>query len=734
MNEEYQAESTNCSFCKEVAWKGSNSNRKQFIQDLFHSNCITCSIPNSGEDISLCPFCRHLRVQHLIVCRRLDFKQTVKVTVSLPDIFERSSKCCLCRVFVHTASTYSDLASLDSDCLRLGSLDLELWSGIFSYIFNGMNWRYTASIAIDSQPTEREGHGIHSVRTKDITDPCASPIVGGYVDWKTIRTWCDSIDTGLSREHVQRPQRMKVIDVHKNRVITLPTDSEYAALSYVYGKTKKLELPSLPYFERKNLPLTIQDALHACDKMGMQYLWVDQLCINQSDENERSNQINQMDRIYAWALYTLVALAGKDSNYGLPGVTRPRSWAHGIVKIGDVSLKNRAPSLATCIDYSTWFTRGWTLQEAMLSPRLLYFTEYGIYYVYPGPGVRFESKAPCELATGYNLPTLDKHWTVVEQYTTRNLTFPSDALCAISAVLRTMHGDEGIYYGLPVSHMDQAVVWLPTDKGPNAKRDGFPSWSWVSHEGSITHSIVVLAGLATWMTPKHGLRRGLNICKPGPYIRKFFFGRYNAINIAMSWLKGCISSDFPLDPKLSTSTIDTLTARWPTYDAFWEDAFGGFANDNIELMEHCELAPGHILVYGQIAQFSLDGSKYGENRDMFIVRSRKGVPSGALWIPAYNQRAHMNTTREFIALSLADGAIFDGTTALAFEKRCKEHPGLDYGELNFPYGTEEILPVLNVMIIERNLDSNVARRLGVGTIFLKEWADADREFRTVVLE
>ncbi|KAE8140893.1 hypothetical protein BDV38DRAFT_289940 [Aspergillus pseudotamarii] len=399
--------------------------------------------------------------------------------------------------------------------------------------------------------------------------------------------------------------------------------------------------------------------------MGMQYLWVDQLCINQSDENEKSDQINQMDRIYAWAVYTLVALAGKDSNYGLPGVTRPRSWAHSIV---------------------TWSTRGWTLQEAMLSPRLLYFTEYGIYYVYPGPGVKFESKAPCEPVTRYNFPTLDKHWTVVEQYTTRNLTFPSDALCAISAVLRTMHGDDGIYHGLPISQMDQAVVWLPTGKGSNAKRDGFPSWS------------------------------------------------YNAINIAMTWLKGCISSGFPVDPKLSTSTIDTLTAKWPTYDAFWEDAFGGFANDNIELMEHCELAPGHILVYGQIAQFSLDDSQFGEKRDMFIVRSRKGVPSGALWIPAYNQRASMNTAGKFIALSVADGSIFDGATALAFEKRYKENPDLDYDELIYPYSTQEILPVLNVMIIERNLDSNIARRLGVGTIFLKEWADADREFRTIILE
>lgn len=233
----------------------------------------------------------------------------------------------------------------------------------------------------------------------------------------------------------------------------------------------------------------------------MQYLWVDPLCINQSDETEKMNQINQMDRIYACALCTLVALAGKDSNYGLPGVTRPRSWAHETVQIGDLTLATRAPSLATCIDCSTWSTRGWTLQEAMLSPRLLYFTEYGTYQEYPDPGVKFESNAICEPVTTYNFPTVDKHWSVVEQYTTRHLTFPSDALCAISAVLRAMHGDEGVYYGLPISQMDQAVVWVPTGNGSNTKRDRFPSGSWVSHDGNIMHPLRVFSvSLTYWIT------------------------------------------------------------------------------------------------------------------------------------------------------------------------------------------------------------------------------------------
>lgn len=94
----------------------------------------------------------------------------------------------------------------------------------------------------------------------------------------------------------------------------------------------------------------------------------------------------------------------------------------------------------------------------------------------------------------------------------------------------------------------------------------------------------------------------------------------------------------------------------------------------------------------------------------------------------------MNTTREFIALSIGDGAILGPALDLAFEKRFTENPDLADFELQYLYGNAEILPVLNAMMVERNPESNIARRLGIGTIFLKEWADADREFKTLVLE
>jgi hypothetical protein len=60
-------------------------------------------------------------------------------------------------------------------------------------------------------------------------------------------------------------------------------------------------------------------------ELGKRYLWVDQYCIDQTDEVAKSRQIRHMDRVYEGAYATIVAGAGPDAEFGLPGVTeRPR--------------------------------------------------------------------------------------------------------------------------------------------------------------------------------------------------------------------------------------------------------------------------------------------------------------------------------------------------------------------------------------------------------------------------
>lgn len=74
----------------------------------------------------------------------------------------------------------------------------------------------------------------------------------------------------------------------------------YEALSYVWGtekNTHSLTLNGESHCVGKNL-FEALDALHDGKK---QFLWVDALCINQSDPRERGHQVAQMGRIYSHA-------------------------------------------------------------------------------------------------------------------------------------------------------------------------------------------------------------------------------------------------------------------------------------------------------------------------------------------------------------------------------------------------------------------------------------------------
>ncbi|PYH90909.1 HET-domain-containing protein [Aspergillus ellipticus CBS 707.79] len=202
-----------------------------------------------------------------------------------------------------------------------------------------------------------------------------------------------------------------------------------------------IELPQSRCFERNHLPATIKDALLACERLGYQYIWIDQLCIDQSNESEVQEQISQMHRIYQHAICTLVALEGESSSHGLPGVAVPRSWQRTVVEFSGVGFADPCPALSRQIRNSEWWNRGWTLQEGLYSSYLLFFTEYGIYYADPSlVGIQSDAIYQRE-DEDIIVPKTSDYWGVLSQYTGRNLSYQSDILRAFTAVLQATHGD-----------------------------------------------------------------------------------------------------------------------------------------------------------------------------------------------------------------------------------------------------------------------------------------------------
>ncbi|KZL85103.1 tol protein [Colletotrichum incanum] len=183
----------------------------------------------------------------------------------------------------------------------------------------------------------------------------------------------------------------RLIDCHSSppSVIKPQLGTPYIALSYIWGQNRHyesiwsthqtepigpLEIP-IP-----RCPRTVLDAQIVVRKLGYRYLWVDQICINQEDSNDKQSQIETMDQIYGGAELTIVAAAGSHSDHGLPGVAFTKRQVTRSLEFDGIRVTCMPNDAQSLIRSSTWSTRAWTHQEALLSRRLLFFTDSEAYF------------------------------------------------------------------------------------------------------------------------------------------------------------------------------------------------------------------------------------------------------------------------------------------------------------------------------------------------------------------
>ncbi|KAB8261878.1 heterokaryon incompatibility protein-domain-containing protein [Aspergillus pseudonomiae] len=584
-----------------------------------------------------------------------------------------------------------------------------------------------------------------------------------YIDWTNARVWIEQCPSphGL-------PRNLKVIDVLQNRVVDAPAGCRYLALSYVFGgvKAEHITLPDA-------LPATIGDAIIACQKLGVQYLWVDQLCISQKNSCVLQEQINQMHDIYQHAVCSLVALTGENSNCGLPGVTRSRPQVQNVVEIAGFMFTSLMPNIHDCIKFSKWATRGWTLQEAIFSDCFLFFTDYGLHFVQRNAVGIKRAQIKSDVISGvpaeYTLPSKDKFWTMLGKYNARDLSYPEDALRAFSAVLRSTYGDN-TYYGHPREQIDKAAVWhIAGDRTASRMRTMFPSWSWASNSGPIGF-LKANAALAVWAAPEGSTDSGTNIilCTPAPdedwgergisresrgLVKDHQIARRQNLffTIDVAWEVGSIKCSRLFESGLHWSRAATLAERWPTYDAYWHSTLGNYDIDTIFSERDratAASAEGRILLHGQTASFPLVGTEGSLHKTGKLrIMSEDGMVAGVVVVPSYCEPAGDG---EFVALSIGD---IDGLNFRYDLYDFARSMGVSIDEfiegLLFYDSTGNSIPppwdasflaarqcviVLNVLLIERDEQSNVARRLGLGYVFLKRWVEAKPIFETIILE
>jgi hypothetical protein len=167
--------------------------------------------------------------------------------------------------------------------------------------------------------------------------------------------------------------------------IALDSEPRFEALSYTWGS----QIDTYPISCNRRL-LRIHHNLHNAlpylarrnrDTAKMLPLWIDAVCINQTDDNEKSIQINLMNLIYKQAskVWAWLGLAEEQSKLSLLMSSLPTIVAYNkqIIECNHVPTPERPAELRRIdITYrnaifhlfrNQWFYRVWVIQEASLT-------------------------------------------------------------------------------------------------------------------------------------------------------------------------------------------------------------------------------------------------------------------------------------------------------------------------------------------------------------------------------
>lgn len=590
----------------------------------------------------------------------------------------------------------------------------------------------------------------------------------------------------------QHPPGFRLIDVTNSCVVTASQFCKYAALSYVWGANDKPSLEATTqnirdlekkgFFHKACIPAAIRDAMMACAEMGIQYLWVDRLCIIQDHVHEKGIQINAMGTIYTNSYVTLVGLEGHDANHGLPGVFEEEPPRRQVLRVEDIVLTGLYDHrrYEKLVGRSAWDSRGWTYQEALLSRRLLLFSHSGPFFECSQDGGLCGE--PNSMDRYHRIPLFGAHmdppgeeeyWPsqtfsdLIERYTKRAFSHESDILRALSGILNSFY-ESHHYFGLPFSVFDNAILWNATDTTYSTRNptsgDVFPSWSWLSVKGGITTYNLPLQTLAVWAvasTDSDFLPQPLKVIAPwerplANERQSYEFMPDHSALLILAWKEGCFSGKLPeeLKPAASWSKIERLAQKqWGAngQHRMIQDALG--LGENIDYSdkfppEHISLSrshPGGLMVCTQSVRVrvvppqNLSG-RFDEHIKLYAEAGEvvACVSDGSVnkdWFLATYSGRTSGTYVDLLALSLEltpvfcfSGEILRGMTQPIIQMVCKDWRGRSL--CKYELGLKNV-PIVNLMVVDTQ--DGVSRRVALAETYLKIWVKAERKFGTFVI-
>ncbi|GAB1317196.1 hypothetical protein MFIFM68171_07406 [Madurella fahalii] len=180
---------------------------------------------------------------------------------------------------------------------------------------------------------------------------------------------------------------LRLVNTHSDlSPLTRSTTPRYIALSHCWGGNipDALTARTLPLMRESiaepTLPRNFRDAIHATRRLGVQYLWIDSLCILQDSAVDWATESPTMGQVYAHAHCVIAATASADAQGGCFRERSP-TWRERTI-MASAARRCFVSSPPLIRDLFYWRVelapltgRAWAFQERLLARRVVHFCE-----------------------------------------------------------------------------------------------------------------------------------------------------------------------------------------------------------------------------------------------------------------------------------------------------------------------------------------------------------------------
>lgn len=314
----------------------------------------------------------------------------------------------------------------------------------------------------------------------------------------------------------------------------------YACLSYCWGSPSKENQIGQTIWRNieqykeaiplQELPQTVADAIRLCCKLGIEFLWVDRLCIVQDQDSSTGTddwktEASKMCDYYSKSALTIsVHICSESSQSFLKKrqkgfqeqsrfviveypdeesklksslwLIRPFVWNEGSWFLEDPWVDF---SLRGNKEREGWLGRGWTFQEWMLSPRVLHIKGLTIWDCFNGYANELDHRQMDHVYLRRDPEEFGGEiiWAdIVAEYSSRHVSKKTDWLVALAGLAQSYRKHTGWTYlaGIWKEELPFSLLWQPhhgTLDTRAARREltnqTTPSWSWAHSIGPASY-------------------------------------------------------------------------------------------------------------------------------------------------------------------------------------------------------------------------------------------------------